>query len=66
MTLPYTLDQHRTAFDWPRLLKPLAKIGKSGADPSACGMHVHINRQALSALTLGKMRAFANCENMHL
>ena len=65
VTLPYTLDQHRAEFGWTRVLGAIGTMAKSGADTTACGMHVHINRKALSALTLGKMLVFANSESMH-
>jgi Pentapeptide repeats (9 copies) len=65
VSLPYTLDQHRQTFGWDRILKPLADIAKSGARTTNCGMHCHINRAALSPLTLGKMLVFANCAGMH-
>jgi hypothetical protein len=38
----------------------VATIGRSGKDTTACGMHVHMNRKAISALTLGKMLVFIN------
>lgn len=63
ITQPYTLDYHQKTFGWDKLLARVAKIGRSGKGTEACGMHVHVNRRALSALTLGKMLVFVNSPN---
>lgn len=61
VTLPYTLEQHRKPGLWDVLLDSrLQARAKSGAGTTSCGMHVHINRRALSALTAGKMVVFLN------
>jgi hypothetical protein len=60
ITCPYTLDYHQKQFGWDTLLAKVATIGRSGKNTQACGMHVHCNRAAISALTLGKMLVFAN------
>jgi len=60
ITLPYTLDGHQKGFNWAAVLDPTKGIGRSGSGTEACGMHVHINRKAISALTLGKMLVFMN------
>jgi hypothetical protein len=60
ITNPYTLEFHQTKFGWADLLEKVKGIGKSGVGTDACGMHVHCNRAAISALTLGKMLVFAN------
>lgn len=60
VTVPLTLDQHRASFDWPGTLAPVARKAKSGSGTNACGMHVHINKRALSALQIGKMLVFCN------
>lgn len=60
ITSPYTLEFHQAKFGWPALLETVAGIGMSGKGTDRCGMHVHCNRQAISALTLGKMLVFAN------
>ena len=60
ITNPYTLDYHRTTFGWDKVLGAVADIGKSGKGTDRCGMHVHMNRAAISALTLGKMLVFVN------
>ena len=60
ITNPYTLDYHRTTFGWDKILGAVASIGKSGKGTDRCGMHVHMNRAAISALTLGKMLVFVN------
>jgi hypothetical protein len=60
ITSPYTLEFHQSKFGWPALLEQVKTIGMSGKGTDRCGMHVHCNRQAISALTLGKMLVFAN------
>lgn len=56
---PMTLGEHREY--WPRILQPgLLRVAHSGAGTDRCGIHVHINRRALSDLTVGKIQAFAN------
>jgi hypothetical protein len=66
ITVPQTLEQHRTGsrIQWHAISKALqAAKAKSGAGTDNCGMHVHINRKALSALTVGKMLVFINGES---
>ena len=60
VTCPYTLDFHQKQFGWDKLLEAVRPIAQSGKGTRACGMHVHVNRKALSALTLGKMLVFIN------
>lgn len=60
ITNPYTLAFHQNEFDWPTVLSGVAKIGRSGKNTSACGMHVHCNRKAISALQLGKALVLVN------
>jgi Putative amidoligase enzyme len=60
ITVPYTLEQHQKEFGWKEILGKVISIGRSGRFTSACGMHVHVNRAALSAFTLGKMLVFVN------
>lgn len=60
ITSPYTLEYHQTKFGWKELLTPMQGYARSGAGTTKCGMHVHVNRKALSALTLGKMLVFVN------
>lgn len=60
ITSPYTLGYHQHKFGWSTLLEQVKGIGMSGVGTDRCGMHVHCNRQAISALTLGKMLVFAN------
>lgn len=64
VTVPLTLEQHRTQFDWAGVLKPVQGIAKSGAGTTHCGMHVHINKAALTPLQLGKMLVFLNADAM--
>jgi hypothetical protein len=60
VTLPYTLEHHQARFDWAAKLKAAQAVGNSGSNTTNCGIHVHINRAAISALTLGKMLVFVN------
>lgn len=64
VTMPFTLSQHiqNTGIAWGEILKAVNErsLAKSGAGTDTCGMHVHINKKALSALTIGKMLVFLN------
>jgi len=60
VTLPYTLDYHRESFDWRGVLRGVQTIARSGAGTNNCGMHVHVNRKAVSPLTVGKVLVFLN------
>jgi hypothetical protein len=64
VTVPLTLEGHLSTFGWPEVLSPLRGIAKSGARTHSCGMHVHINKAALTALQIGKMQVFLNCAAM--
>jgi hypothetical protein len=61
VTLPMTLEKHRASGCWSKWLDSrLQAVAMSGAGTTNCGIHVHINRAALSALTIGKMVVFLN------
>jgi Putative amidoligase enzyme len=60
VTIPLTLEDHASRFGWEHVLDPLRSIAKSGVDTDNCGMHVHINKAALSPLQIGKMLVFLN------
>lgn len=62
VTTPFTLSQHKdgTGVDWKKITEALAAKAHSGTVTEHCGMHVHINKKALSALTIGKMLVFLN------
>lgn len=69
VTTPLTLDQHKD----PNGVMPWAKVlnkvnaesrAKSGKGTEHCGIHIHINKKALSALTIGKMLVFLNSETL--
>lgn len=66
VTMPFTLEQHKEekAIKWQKALSAVAKKAKSGAGTDRCGMHIHINKVALSALTIGKMLVFLNSESL--
>lgn len=61
VTIPLTLDGHRL-LNWESILAPVVRghVARSGSGTTHCGMHVHINKSALSALTIGKMLVFLN------
>lgn len=60
ITVPLTLAQHRKDFGWEKILEPVLTIAKAGAGTDRCGMHVHINRAALTPLQIGKIMVFLN------
>jgi hypothetical protein len=60
VTVPLSLNEHRTVFDWRGRMRPVLPYAMSGSRTSNCGMHVHVNRRAISNLTLGKMLMFMN------
>lgn len=66
VTMPFTLEQHKEekAIKWKALLSSVARMAKSGVDTDHCGMHIHVNKAALSALTIGKMLVFLNSEDL--
>lgn len=62
VTVPMSLADHRKY--WSGILtERLHAVAHSGEGTSRCGMHVHINRGAVSPLTLGKMLVMANSED---
>lgn len=66
ITLPYTLANHKSDkfMPWTKLLGELRKVAQSGQNNTQCGMHVHINRRALSNLQMGKMLVAINAPEM--
>lgn len=60
ITNPYTLEFHQNEFDWQATLANVVKIGRAGQGTETCGMHVHCNRKAISALQLGKALVLIN------
>ena len=60
ITLPYRLEYHQQSDLWDKTLSAVRSIARSGRYTSHCGMHVHINRKALTNLTVGKMLVFIN------
>ncbi len=64
ITNPYTLEYHANVFGWRELLAPAIKVGAcAGSHTTRCGIHVHVNRSAISPLTLGKALIFVNADN---
>jgi hypothetical protein len=62
VTMPLTLEEHKGVFGWEGVLGRVANIAKSGKGTQNCGMHVHINKRALTPLTIGKMMVFLNAD----
>lgn len=59
VSVPATLEWHR--HNWKRFFDNSAKLMK-GWHTENCGMHVHMDKSAISALTLGKMLVFINSD----
>lgn len=59
VTLPGTLAEHKAA-DWKGWLAVARDHGGKGHFADSAGMHIHINKRALSPLTLGKFMVFIN------
>lgn len=65
VTVPATIAAHKSGV-WSEFMKGPAKHLK-GWSTSTAGMHIHINRRALSLLTLSRMLTFINSpENSRL
>ena len=61
VTLPYILEDHRKLFRWDNVLtSTLRRVAHSGSGTTNCGIHVHVNRDALTPLTIGKLLVFLN------
>ncbi len=60
ITIPRTLAQHQQSDLWTDICRAAQTAGKSGKGTENCGLHVHINRKALTPLTVGKMLVFIN------
>jgi len=67
VTVPGTLAWHQatdaTGMRWAEVLKKVEGIAKSGKGTRSCGIHVHVNRKALTALMIGKILVFINDDN---
>lgn len=63
VTVPACLDSHRELIPWAEWCKSARDFGLRGHMGHNAGIHVHVNRAALSALTLGKMLVFLNNED---
>lgn len=66
VTMPFTLAQHLddSGVPWKKTLAAVSEIARSGDGTTACGIHIHINKKALSALTIGKMLVFLNSPDL--
>lgn len=60
VTLPATLAAHKEK--WNRFFEEKVNRKLSSWTHSCCGMHVHISRKPLSALTVGKLIEFINSD----
>lgn len=64
VTRPGTLEQHRNEFCWQEWLSAAVEHdGFSGKSGSHCGLHVHVNRAAMTSLQIGKFLVFMNSPN---
>lgn len=59
VTLPADLEAHKNQIPWGLWCKSLQRTAK-GFWAGDAGIHIHINRAAVSPLTLGKMLVFMN------
>jgi hypothetical protein len=66
VTMPFTLEQHLSNkhVPWDRITRQVSGIARAGEGTTACGIHVHVNRRGLSALTIGKMLVFLNNDEL--
>lgn len=63
VTRPGTLEQHRNEFSWQKwLARAIEHDGFSGRSDSNCGLHVHVNRSAMTSLQIGKFLVFMNSD----
>jgi hypothetical protein len=58
VTHPATLDVQKE--QWAKVLGPNAPRGLASHDTGCCGLHVHVEREGLSDLTVGKVLSFVN------
>lgn len=64
VTAPSSLAVHKEK--WSQLLAPAGmRRGMKSWNTSTCGLHVHVSREALSQLTLGKLLVFLNSTSTH-
>jgi hypothetical protein len=64
VTAPMTLAEHRGArMNWADTLEKVRGIAHSGVGTTRCGMHIHVNKAAVSPLTVGKLLVFLNSDN---
>ena len=63
MTLPADLESHRKVYQWAKWCKSMVGMADGyHADDASAGMHVHIDRAAVSPYTAGKMLVFMNAD----
>ena len=58
---PMGLDLHREV--WSKMLHTRAVRGLRSHDTTTCGLHVHVSRYGMSALTIAKVVAFMNSDH---
>lgn len=63
VTLPFSLDHHKQAFGWADYTRKCIDSGAKSGSTETCGLHIHANKAALTALQLGKMLVFLNSDN---
>ncbi len=61
VTVPADLASHRTRFEWDKWCRALRNAGAHGHGSSeSAGIHIHINRRAMSELTVAKLLYWVN------
>lgn len=60
VTLPCSLDFHRTTFPWDALCNLLAQQGASADTRSTCGLHVHMSKTAFPMNVWERMSYLVN------
>ena len=61
VSIPLSLIEHRT-HGWRNVFKAAAIHGAESASTTTCGIHVHINRSALTSWQIGGLLVFINSE----
>lgn len=60
ISMPCTLEYHRKSFDWKGFCKELVSEGARSHQTSTCGLHIHVNRDALSPSLITKLDFLMN------
>lgn len=60
ITMPCSLKFHQTEMDWDAFCRKMKRQGFVSHEADECGLHIHINRSAISQLSIIKMDVFVN------